>query len=57
MARIQAKQIAEAILDGFDRHYRLFLAVTAEAKHMMSFAISLVCCTHCCTLCVLTVRS
>jgi isocitrate dehydrogenase kinase/phosphatase len=32
MAWIEAKQIAEAILDGFDRHYRLFRAVTADAR-------------------------
>jgi isocitrate dehydrogenase kinase/phosphatase len=32
MAWLEAKQIAEAILDGFDRHYRLFRAVTADAR-------------------------
>jgi isocitrate dehydrogenase kinase/phosphatase len=32
MAWIEAKQLAEAILDGFDRHYRLFRAITADAR-------------------------
>ena len=32
MAWIEAKQIAEAILDGFDRHYRLFREITSGAK-------------------------
>ena len=32
MAWILAKQIATAILSGFDRHYRLFLATTAGAR-------------------------
>ncbi|NCA70723.1 MAG: bifunctional isocitrate dehydrogenase kinase/phosphatase [Sphingobacteriia bacterium] len=32
MAWIEAKQIAEAILDGFERHYRLFRGITAGAK-------------------------
>ncbi len=32
MAWTEAKQIAEAILDGFDRHYRLFREITAGAK-------------------------
>jgi isocitrate dehydrogenase kinase/phosphatase len=32
MAWIEAKQLAEAILDGFDRHYRLFREITAGAR-------------------------
>jgi isocitrate dehydrogenase kinase/phosphatase len=32
MAWLEAKQLAEAILDGFDRHYRLFRAITADAR-------------------------
>lgn len=32
MAWVEAKQIAEAILDGFERHYRLFHEITAGAK-------------------------
>ena len=32
MAWAEAKQIAAAILDGFERHYRLFREITAEAK-------------------------
>lgn len=32
MAWTEAKQIAEAILDGFERHYRLFREITAGAK-------------------------
>ncbi len=32
MAWIEAKQIAEAILDGFERHYRLFRGITSGAK-------------------------
>ncbi|WP_295540125.1 bifunctional isocitrate dehydrogenase kinase/phosphatase [uncultured Thiohalocapsa sp.] len=32
MAWLEAKQIAEAILDGFERHYRLFRAITADAR-------------------------
>jgi isocitrate dehydrogenase kinase/phosphatase len=32
MAWIEAKQLAEAMLDGFDRHYRLFRAITADAR-------------------------
>jgi isocitrate dehydrogenase kinase/phosphatase len=32
MAWTEAKLIAEAILDGFDRHYRLFREITAGAK-------------------------
>jgi isocitrate dehydrogenase kinase/phosphatase len=32
MAWTEAKQIAEAILDGFERHYRLFRGVTSGAK-------------------------
>jgi isocitrate dehydrogenase kinase/phosphatase len=32
MAWAQAKQIAKAILSGFDRHYRLFRATTAGAR-------------------------
>jgi isocitrate dehydrogenase kinase/phosphatase len=32
MAWIEAKQIAEAILDGFDRHYRLFREITSGAR-------------------------
>jgi isocitrate dehydrogenase kinase/phosphatase len=32
MAWIEAKQLAEAILDGFDRHYRLFREITADAR-------------------------
>lgn len=32
MAWTEAKQIAETILDGFERHYRLFLEITAGAK-------------------------
>ncbi len=32
MAWIEAKQIAEAILDGFEQHYRLFRAITADAR-------------------------
>jgi isocitrate dehydrogenase kinase/phosphatase len=32
MAWTEAKQIAQAILDGFDRHYRLFREITAGAK-------------------------
>ncbi|MCB1775529.1 MAG: bifunctional isocitrate dehydrogenase kinase/phosphatase, partial [Gammaproteobacteria bacterium] len=27
-----ARRIAETILDGFNRHYRIFLEITAEAK-------------------------
>jgi isocitrate dehydrogenase kinase/phosphatase len=32
MAWIEAKQLAEAILDGFDRHYRLFREITSAAR-------------------------
>lgn len=32
MAWIEAKLIAEIILDGFDRHYRLFRATTGQAR-------------------------
>ena len=32
MAWIEAKQLAEAILDGFDRHYRLFRGITSGAR-------------------------
>ncbi|KAA6185614.1 bifunctional isocitrate dehydrogenase kinase/phosphatase [Thiohalocapsa marina] len=32
MAWVEAKQVAEAILDGFDRHYRLFRESTAAAR-------------------------
>ncbi len=32
MAWTEAKQIAEAILDGFERHYRLFRGITVGAK-------------------------
>ncbi len=32
MAWIEAKQLAEAILDGFDRHYRLFREITSGAR-------------------------
>lgn len=32
MAWLEAKQLAEAILDGFDRHYRLFRTITADAR-------------------------
>jgi len=32
MAWIEAKRLAEAILDGFDRHYRLFRETTAGAR-------------------------
>jgi isocitrate dehydrogenase kinase/phosphatase len=32
MAWVQAKQIAKAILSGFDRHYRLFRVTTAGAR-------------------------
>lgn len=32
MAWTEAKQIAEAILDGFERHYRLFREITSGAK-------------------------
>jgi isocitrate dehydrogenase kinase/phosphatase len=32
MAWVQAKQIAQAVLSGFDRHYRLFRATTAGAR-------------------------
>ena len=32
MTEQQARQIAETILDGFDRHYRIFLEITAAAK-------------------------
>ncbi|MGB5831931.1 MAG: bifunctional isocitrate dehydrogenase kinase/phosphatase [Thiohalocapsa sp.] len=32
MAWIEAKQLAEAILDGFERHYRLFLNITSGAR-------------------------
>jgi phosphoenolpyruvate carboxykinase (GTP) len=32
MAWAEAKQIAETILDGFERHYRLFREITAAAK-------------------------
>jgi isocitrate dehydrogenase kinase/phosphatase len=32
MAWLQAKLIAQAMLDGFERHYRLFREITADAK-------------------------
>jgi len=32
MAWVEAKQLAEAILDGFDRHYRLFREITGGAR-------------------------
>ncbi len=38
MAWTEAKQIAEAILDGFERHYRLFRAITAGARERFESA-------------------
>jgi isocitrate dehydrogenase kinase/phosphatase len=38
MAWTEAKLIAEAILDGFDRHYRLFREITAGAKQRFEVA-------------------
>jgi isocitrate dehydrogenase kinase/phosphatase len=38
MAWTEAKLIAEAILDGFDRHYRLFRETTAQAKQRFADA-------------------
>ena len=38
MAWTEAKLIAEAILDGFDRHYRLFREITAGAKQRFEAA-------------------
>ncbi len=38
MAWTEAKQIAEAILDGFERHYRLFRAITAGARQRFESA-------------------
>ena len=32
MTELNARRIAETILDGFNRHYRIFLEITAAAK-------------------------
>lgn len=33
MTELNARRIAGTILDGFDRHYRIFLEITAAARH------------------------